>query len=178
LLQNFTSRHRNTAAKLRLLYRAGDHEQLFLNAHNLKGEAGNGGIDPISQAADVLCQQIKSGRTEQLGELTENLAARCEEALARLQHVAAIPEGHDAADEDQPSPPESLKPMLWQLASQLNAKSFSARGLADEIGELARGTSAAGTIADIGQATRQLRYGDAQTLLQDLLAKYGWEEPS
>jgi HPt (histidine-containing phosphotransfer) domain-containing protein len=84
LLQPFTENHKNSASRFLTLLEAGDYDQLYLDAHNLKGEAGNLGLDSISSAADILGRHLKSHQREHIPELTDKLIAHCTSMLSAL----------------------------------------------------------------------------------------------
>jgi PAS domain S-box-containing protein len=177
LLQSFAARRRDTAATLRALLRSGASDQLFLEAHNLKGEGGNLGLDSIKSAADLLCQQIKSGQTERLPEVTEALARQCETILVTLGNLAADTDSREATvtgGEGKPLDLGLALPLLDQLASQLQSRNFGARRLAQELDDLTRGTELAGEWKEIMQAVQQLRYDTAQVALEQLLDRHQW----
>jgi len=171
LLQTFVERHRGSAGRLRTLNQSGNLDALYLAAHNLKGEAGNLGLDAIRSAAESLGQKIKSDEIESLDEFTEALAGQCESTgrllsllveqldVAATPALAAQPQGVDQAQ---------LLPLLAQLAVRLQAKNLAARQLAVELDELSRGTDSAADFSGIVLAVQQLRYDIAMTSLEQL----------
>lgn len=177
LLQSFAERRQDTPAKFRALSQSGDFEQLFLEAHNLKGESGNFGFDSINSAAGFLCQQIKSGQTTRVPEATEELARQCETILATLSRLADHDEGSEpvvACEEKRTLDLVQILPLFDQLASLLLSRNFGARRLSEEIDELTRGTELAGEWKEIMQAVQQLRYDSAQIALKELLDRHQW----
>lgn len=179
LLQAFSDRHQNIAATLRSLQRDGRLDQLYQEAHNLKGEAGNLGFEMVKSSADILAQRVRSGPAQQLSDPTEILAAACETMLATLRSLTPA-----AGDEDASAPVQEkrqldstlLPPILHQLALDLKSKSFDARHLANELEELTRATEWAGEISAIVVAVRQLRYDTALSALEQLLENHHWRQ--
>jgi HPt (histidine-containing phosphotransfer) domain-containing protein len=183
LLQTFADRHRDTVATLRALQQAGDLEQLYMEAHNMKGEAGNLGFDSLKSSADLLSQQIKSGDQARLPELTEILVRQCQTTLDALETLRkpALSAGQAAApgpaDGAQPIDHDQLPPLLEQLAAQLKSRNLGARRLAGEIDERVRGSELAAEFSVIAQAAQQLRYDAALLALQQLLDRHQWRQP-
>jgi HPt (histidine-containing phosphotransfer) domain-containing protein len=186
LLQSFVSRHEDSAKQLRQLRRADDSEQLYLEAHNLKGEAGNLGLIAISSAADRLCRQIKSGSIKPSCELTEALAEQCELMLIRLLKLAGDSgqiQASEPAKKDTQLDMDQILPLLGQLASQLKSRSLGARRMSIELDTLTQGSELAEECAKIRQVAEQLRFDlalaarppglDCMTLLSYLLLALG-----
>jgi CheY-like chemotaxis protein len=177
LLQAFADRHRNIAATLRSLQQAGQLEQLYQEAHNLKGEAGNLGFELVKSSADVLAQQVKSGAGQQLSDPTEALAAACETMLITLRGLNPATKDKDApVQEKRPLDSALLPPLLHQLALDLKSKNFGARRLANELEELTQATDLAEEISTIVVAVRQLRYDTALSALDQLLDRHHWRQ--
>lgn len=179
LLQAFADRHQNLAATLRSLQRAGHLDQLYREAHNLTGEAGNLGFELVKTSASILAQRIKSGSAQQLSEPTEVLAAACETMLVTLRNLTA-----GTHDKDKSAPVQEkrqldltlLPPILHQLALDLKSKNFGARRLANELEELTRATEWTEEISAIVVAVRQLRYDTALSALEQLLDRHHWRQ--
>jgi PAS domain S-box-containing protein len=177
LLQSFVSRHEDSAKQLRQLRRADDSEQLYLEAHNLKGEAGNLGLISISSAADRLCRQIKSGSIKPSCELTEALAEQCELMLIRLLKLAGDSgqiQASEPAKKDTQLDMDQILPLLGQLVSQLKSRSLGARKMAIELDTLTQGSELAEECAKIRQAAEQLRFDVALAALEQLINRHGW----
>jgi HPt (histidine-containing phosphotransfer) domain-containing protein len=174
LLRSFAARHQETADKLRELEQGGDSKLLYLEAHNLKGEAGNLGLDAIKSAADFLGRHIKSGETDRLSRLTEVLARQCESTLVTLANLDEEPQevkAEEPSGEVRELDSEQLRALLEQLATQLRSKSLAARQLATDLERLTRGSGSADEVAEIVQAVRQLRYDAALAALEPLLER-------
>ena len=179
LLLSFSKRHQGTADKLRELEQAGDPSALYLEAHNLKGEAGNLGLDAINSAADFLGRQIKSGEMGRLRKLTEVLAKQCELALITLDNLegkaeeASTPKsGQEAIFLDR----TQLLPLLDLLMSHLQSKNLAARRTVGELDKLTHGTNVGEEFAEIVSAVQQLRYDVALTSLEQLLDQPLWKK--
>ena len=179
LLLSFSKRHQGTADKLRELEQAGDPSALYLEAHNLKGEAGNLGLDAINSAADFLGRQIKSGEMGRLRKLTEVLAKQCELALITLDNLegkaeeASTPKsGQEAIFLDR----TQLLPLLDLLMSHLQSKNLAARRTVGELDKLTHGTNVGKEFAEIVSAVQQLRYDVALTSLEQLLDQPLWKK--
>jgi PAS domain S-box-containing protein len=177
LLQSFLSRHEDSAKQLRQLRRADDSEQLYLEAHNLKGEAGNLGLISISSAADHLCRQIKSGSIQPSQELTETLAEQCELMnihLLKLVGDSGQVEAVEPAKKETQLDIDQILPLFGQLASQLKSRSLGARNVAIELDKMTRGSELAEECANIRQAAEQLRFDVALAALEQLIDRNGW----
>ena len=182
LLLSFAERHPETADKFRALEQAGNPDKLYLEAHNLKGEAANLGLDSIRSAAEFLCRQIKSGEMARLRKLTEILAKQCESTLISLGNLSDCADNGTTANE--PVKEGRLLDLgrvpllLHQLHSQLQSRRLGARGAAGELDDLIRGTGLAEEFAPIVLAVQQLRYDAALTSLEQLLDSHQLREPT
>ncbi len=177
LLSSFSARHQDIGARLLDLQQAGKVDLLYLETHNLKGEAGNLGFTSISALADSLGQQIRAGQLEHLPELTEALVAACTATLGMLLRLT--PGSDRIAPEERAAerPAASLEPIrsaLEQLMAQLKAKNLGARTRLVELDELTRGSELAEDFALISLAVQQLQYGAAIPLLEHLLERHQW----
>lgn len=178
LLQAFFKRRREALGQLRSLLQAGDPEPLYLEAHNLKGEAGNLGFDSVRHAADLLAQDIKSGGTEQMTELAEALIGECEKMLDIMQSL----EGNTMSSDQEKTGESSrslevkaIRPWLDQLEALLLARNFGARRIAHQLDELFAGTDLAEDWGKISQDVQQLRYETAADALRKLLGDSRWQ---
>lgn len=88
LLKSFSVRHAGIADTLRSLDLKGDSGAIYLEAHNLKGEAGNLGLESICAAADMLGRQIKVGGLHEMHKLTAMLARQCEMDMLVLENFS------------------------------------------------------------------------------------------
>ncbi|TXT37913.1 MAG: putative PAS sensor protein, partial [Comamonadaceae bacterium] len=143
LLKSFTERQGEIPAKLCELQQAGLFDELYLQAHNLKGEAGNLGLEAIAIAAEQLGRQIKTGQTQDLAGLTQSLADACTRMLATLlEQAQASPGAAPSTARDAPRRlnVDRLQALLKQLQAQLQAKNFAARQLATELSLLSHNT--------------------------------------
>jgi CheY-like chemotaxis protein len=179
LLRSFVDHRGVAAGKLRALEQAGDRELLYLEAHNLKGEAGNLGLDSIKAAANLLESTLKSGETAATGDLTEALAAQFESTL-RVLHTLLDNSAEESlpplATAAQRLDPERLLPLLRQLVDRLQSRSLAARRLVGEVDALTRGSELAGEFSEIIQAVQQLHYEAALASLEQLLDRHQWRE--
>ncbi len=177
LLLSFAVRHKDTAAKLRELDRSGDNNKLYLEAHNLKGEAGNLGLDSIRSAADFLVRQIKSGETDRLSKLTDALAKQCESVLVTLNNLVENSEGRASGalkKKLRPLDLDRLQPLLRQLHAHLQSKNLAARRLCGDLESLTQGTASEEEFAEILQALQQLRYEAALKCLEQVIEHHHW----
>jgi two-component system sensor histidine kinase/response regulator len=177
LLLSFVDRHRGTADKLRTRQQSDEANLLYLEAHNLKGEAGNLGLDSIRAAAEALERKIKSGNLENLSLGSEALAREFDSTLATLNALA---------EDDKQKPPagtaaevrlldiERLLSLLAELKERLQSRNLAARKLSAELDELTRGTGVAKEFAVIVQAVQRLQYEEALAALDGLLAHHHW----
>jgi CheY-like chemotaxis protein len=174
LLQSFATNRAATAERILELLGRSDHESLYQLAHGLKGEAGNLGIDTVRDAADAVAKAIKSAAVNRLPALTQTLAQRCQESIELLAGLKlASPVSHVATDgfPQRELQIEQALPLLKQLQSLLEVKSFRARATVRELSALIEGTSLAGEFADIEQSVTALRYDDALSQLHQLLKR-------
>jgi HPt (histidine-containing phosphotransfer) domain-containing protein len=176
LLRSYADIHRDTAIRLKALWQTGNQEQLYLEAHNLKGEAGNLGFQAIRACADTVCLRLKSGQENNLVAAVEALAQSCSDMLVTLDQlmdsatVAPVPTA-----EVIPLNLDLILPMLQQFASQLQAKNLGARKLANDINDIAKGTSLATELGEACIAAQHLHYDVALTAVQQLAQREGWQ---
>ncbi|MDT4329610.1 response regulator [Methylomonas sp. MED-D] len=166
LLARFAERHGDAGAQIRRLAGDGDNEALYQLAHNLKGEAGNLGLDSIAGPADRLGRLLKSAGAQNWAELAATLASECEAMTARLAAltldaaaVPAAPSGGGAGE---------FWPRLTLLEQQLRSKSLEARHLVDELEGTLDDPILAEQFAKVVQAVKQLRYDAALVELATL----------
>jgi two-component system sensor histidine kinase/response regulator len=183
LLLSFADRHQGTADKLRTLQQSGEANPLYLEAHNLKGEAGNLGLDSIRAAAEALERKIKSGNLENLSLGSEALARQFESTLATLHTLHTL---NALAEDDKQVPPagttaevrlldtERLLSLLAELKERLQSRNLAARKLSTELDELTRGTGVAEEFSRIVQAVQRLHYEEALASLDGLLEHHHW----
>ena len=177
LLQSFGQRHHDICERLGAWVQAGDFYNLFLAVHNLKGEAGNLGLEALKTAADELGQAIKLREFERVRPLFDSL---CESCNATLATIATLPDdlagmaSGDVAATAKPVDMKRVRPLLKHLAVQLQAKKLGARQLAGELELVARGTPLSIEVADIIEAVQQLNYEVAAASLAALLDQEKW----
>ncbi|MFT3849017.1 MAG: PocR ligand-binding domain-containing protein [Propionivibrio sp.] len=175
LLTSFGERRRDIAPLLAQLEQTGDLDRLYLEAHNLKGEAGNLGFVAVRASADALGSQIRAGNGERLAELTQTLMRDCTAILGLLRRLPAVAD--DAARNGEPPvggksvDRDRFRALLDLLNAQLEAKDLGARQLATELETLAQGTEFANRTSAIATAVRYLRYDSALALLERLRAE-------
>ena len=179
LLQSFTERHKNTAEHIAHLLHSGHFDQLYLEAHNLKGEAGNLGLTALRTSADLLGQQIKSGHRESLPELTQCLASQCKSIVERLEKLDAptqVPTKSPSVGEAATRQADltQIRPLLQELSVMLHAKNFGARRLAEKLKDLSQSSSFFEEMNPIIQSVNQLRYEVALKALEQLLDRREW----
>jgi PAS domain S-box-containing protein len=171
LLLKFADRRAGIGAEFRRLAPAGELDSLYQLAHNLKGEAGNLGLDAIAAAAGHLEQLLKSGATAGLSEAVEELARQCEAIPALLAGLTAVeqtvaPEPYARHDAD----------WFWSnlalLEQQLQTKSLDARRLAVELESGIADRELLREFAPIALSIGQLRYDKALSDLSRLVERY------
>jgi CheY-like chemotaxis protein len=170
LLRSFAENRASTADHLQALLARSDHESLYQLAHGLKGEAGNLGIDAVHDAADALAKAVRGAESQRLPELTQALAACCQQSISLLDGLQAqtSPASPDVLV-DQPLQIERLRPLLKQLEPLLEVKSFGARAVVREVADLLKGTALASDFADIDQSVASLAYDHALSKLREFL---------
>lgn len=179
LLLSFAERHRGVGEKLRAFDQTGDFNAIYLAAHNLKGEAGNLGLDEIRIAADFLGRQIKSGELDHLHKPTTVLAHQCEAMLVILDTFFAATEGAGSVD---PPPPAVVMPLqldrvsslMETLGGSLQSRNLGARRIVSELESLLHGHPGREEMGVIATAIRELRYDDALSGLDLLLDTSPW----
>ena len=181
LLRAFAERNRDLTARLKLLKETGDREGIYLEAHNLKGEAGNVGLDAVRVLADQLAHEIKIGQDSRQSDLIIALSIECGAAIALVDRLPeyAPPAAADSDAEptgELPAPDVArMMPLFGELATRLQTKNFDARRLSVELRDRLRGSGpAAHEFAAIAVAVEQLHYDDALTLLEAFLERHDW----
>jgi CheY-like chemotaxis protein len=172
LLRSFAQSRASMADQMQMLLAQTEHESLYQLAHGLKGEAGNLGIDAVHDAADALAKAVRSAQNQRLPELTQALAACCQQSislLGRMQTPAPVSPVTPNVLVAQPLQIERLRPLLKQLQPLLEDKSFGARAVVRELADLLKGTALASDFADIDQSVASLAYDHALTKLQEFL---------
>ncbi|TAN66499.1 MAG: GAF domain-containing sensor histidine kinase [Methylobacter sp.] len=177
LLSAFVQRHQAIADHLKEPLKNHDTNTLYALAHGLKGEAGNLGIDQLKNAADSLANAARSGDQAHLSILADALLTHCEQAFILIRQLNATLPGNAtelASSATEAVPLEQLLPLLSQLNALLIAKSFRAREVMHEVGELLKATPMSVEFADIEHNIQALRYDLAAAKLAQLLANQGW----
>ena len=177
LLQSFADRHQRIGAHLAQLCTAGELERLHLEAHNLKGEAGNLGFDGLRRLADQLCEAI-GRRPPQTPPSPEQLAAvadECARAVAlagQWQAPSASDPAAKAAAGTAATNFDQLLPLLLRLKTRLEVKSLDARHAAAELDARIHGSPLVEELAGIILSVQQLHYGLALASLEQLLERH------
>jgi PAS domain S-box-containing protein len=170
LLRTFARSRVNTSDLMHTLLAQAEHESLYQLAHGLKGEAGNLGIDGVRDAANALAKAVRNAQSQRLPELTQALAACCQQSIGLLAglQAQASPVAPEAIT-NQPLPIERLRPLLEQLEPLLVVKSFAARAVVREVADLLKGTSLASHFTEINQSVAALAYDSALSKLREFL---------
>lgn len=178
LLQSFSERHVGTAAKLRTLHLAGDIDAICLEAHNLKGEAGNLGIDAVRAAADHLGIRVKAGdAAAALDRLVEDLARQVQNVVEMLASGVSgneSPLQDDLGESVIPFSIEQAEVQLEILRDLLKSRNLAARRVASELETSFRGNPGLHEIREIAGAIRDLHYETALSLLDELFSMPPW----
>lgn len=179
LLQSFSERHLETVAKLRALHAANDIDAIGLEAHSLKGEAGNLGIDVVRTAADHLEARIKAGDSGvALQRLVDDLAQRLEEAVELLDPGVFAAEDDDRGDGGGatvvPFSVVQAEAQLGILRDLLRSRNLAARRVASELETSFRGNPGLHEIREIAGAIRELHYEAALRMLDRLFSRPPW----
>ncbi len=179
LLVDFARRHGSDAAEVRRLAAAGERETLYQLAHDLKGEAGNLGMNALSAAADVAaCAVRQDAAQEDILAAGTALAQRCAEALAQLATLddtttaASVPASGD--DALPPARQEELERLLSRLREELAARQFSAMQTAEQLAVLVEGSALAAPFNTVLRPARALDFGAAELALQQLQDHPAW----
>ena len=174
LLKNFAEQHGNIASKLRHLTMNSDFDRLYILAHTLKGEGGNLGFEVINSLADQICLAIKHDDQGDLAAQTETLAKACESIIHLLSRLDLRPDtlpGHTSLK--YPMNKKEFVLRLQELLNLLKIKSLDARDLALTLEGKTDNSQLAAEFTNIVQATTQLRYDTAVSLLEKLLNRHG-----
>ncbi len=171
LLLTFADRRADVGTEFRRLLQVGELDSLFQVAHNLKGEAGNLGLDAIAASAGHLADLLKSEASAGLSEAGEELARQCDAipellaGLARVERTAAPDTGitHDV---------DEFWSRLPLLEQQLRTKSLDARRLAAQLESEIADRELLGEFAPIALSIVQLRYDEALSDLSRLVESY------
>ena len=150
------------------MYQARRFDDLYMEAHSLKGEAGNIGARALQAAADRVCEHLKTHPGERIDGLIADLVREYDAmaALARKFEYPPPATPPTAASTREAPSSEQVLALLEKLDAALKAKSLDARRLMSELDELTRGTALAADLADLVQAVQQLHYGQAQASLE------------
>ena len=174
LLARFAEQHRDSAAAIEAQAQPANPDELYRLAHELKGEAGNLGLDLLAKAAQRLAESARLRQPELLPQQAAELATACRHCVAALQQCAALQLQAAGGNGTQQVDQERLLPMLQQLAQQLTNRSFSAMESASAVETLLAGTGQAEAFARINRAAQALSYDAALTALRQWMADNGW----
>ena len=168
LLHSFGQRHLTVASQIAPMYQARRFDDLYMEAHSLKGEAGNIGARALQAAADRVCEHLKTHPGDSMDGLIADLVREYDAmaALARKFEYPPPATPPTAANTREAPSSEQVLALLEKLDAALQAKSLDARRLMSELDELTRGTALAADLADLVQAVQQLHYGQAQASLE------------
>ena len=172
LLASFCERRRDIATALDRLRQTGDLDQLYLESHNIKGEAGNLGFGAVRASADALGHRIKAGDTAHLPNLTRTLIDDCQAVLELLHELPPASEPL-ASPNQRPAAEESvdraqLRALTDRLKAELEAKNLGASQQAAELEAFTRGSALFEQTNAIATAVRQLHYDVALALLEKI----------
>ena len=173
LLHSFATRHQETAPRLQAPATGNDLDQLYLEAHNLKGEAGNIGCHTLRLCAHRVCEHIRNGEHPQLAALTADLLREYDRVFVLISDFEKIQAAKAPVNEQGEHAIDSaaLRSLLEQLDQALQAKSLNARQLIADIEEITRTTEWSEVLASTIQDVRQLHYGPARASLEQVLAR-------
>ncbi|WP_319243645.1 response regulator [uncultured Propionivibrio sp.] len=179
LLQSFSERHLETVPKLRALQAANDIDAIGLEAHNLKGEAGNLGIDAVRTAADHLGVRIKAGDSSvTLQRLVDDLVKHLEDAVELLGPGAFALEDANSNDGGGatviPFSVAQAEAQLGILRDLLRSRNLAARRVASELETSFRGNPGLHEVREIAGAIRELHYEAALCMLDQLFSRPPW----
>ena len=174
LLARFAEQHRGSAAAIEAQAQPANPDELYRLAHELKGEAGNLGLDLLAKAAQQLAESARLRQPELLPQQAAELATACRHCVAALQQCAALQLQAAGGNGTQQVDQERLLPMLQQLAQQLTNRSFSAMESASAVETLLAGTGQAEAFARINRAAQALSYDAALTALRQWMTDNGW----
>ncbi len=173
LLHSFAKRHQETAPRLQAPATGNDLDQLYLEAHNLKGEAGNIGCHTLRLCAHRVCEHIRNGEHPQLAALTADLLREYDRVFVLISDFEKIQAAKAPVNEQGEHAIDSaaLRSLLEQLDQALQAKSLNARQLIADIEEITCTTEWSEVLASTIQDVRQLHYGPARASLEQVLAR-------
>ena len=172
LLASFCERRRDIATALDRLRQTGDLDQLYLESHNIKGEAGNLGFRAVRASADALGLRIRAGDTAHLPNLTRTLIDDCQAVLELLHELPPASEPLTSPNQ-RPAAEESvdraqLRALTDRLKAELQAKNLGAGQQAAELEAFTRGSALFEQTNAIATAVRQLHYDVALALLEEI----------
>ncbi|HEX8989213.1 MAG TPA: response regulator [Rhodocyclaceae bacterium] len=162
LLADFELNQADAARCVDELIAAGRCEEAAHRAHTVKGTAMILGLERLAAVAAPLDKALRLGDAAAGRALLVPFAAELAEALdACALWRAAQP----AVPEDAPCPPpapDSLRPMLEELAALAGRGSMSALGPARELAKLLCGTRHGGAAREISEALDRLDFAGAR----------------
>jgi signal transduction histidine kinase/DNA-binding response OmpR family regulator len=166
LLQAFVQQHGETAEIVRAHASEPAASVLYELAHQLKGVAGNLGLQEVFSSASRLGMQLKLLNPADCAADVAALADACERSVQSLAKVLAGFELDEAADAEKDAPDlEQLYPLLETLGGQMRNKSFNAMQTLGQIEEvLGNGALAAG-FREVSRPVRELDYESAAAAL-------------
>ena len=173
LVRSFALQLPGVGERLRTSLHHGEYDALYRDAHNLKGSAGNLGLETIRNAADRLARDIRDGNARaEWPALTEALVQACEDAIQLLQAVSSgiepppvsSPTTGEGADEAAVAAQLAL---LNLLEKQLRERDFAARATAASINVRLAAASDREGWATVATAVAELRFAEALTALTD-----------
>lgn len=160
-LKSFAARHSDISLKIDAHLRQNQLKELCLEAHDLKGEAGNLGLDTVHGLADTLELLIKSGETRSVHAASAALSAECNSLLQCLSTLNSETTGKDTAQAAPFFDRKRFDYLLEKLDAQLSAKDMDAQLTLLELDSLVSGTTFAREIAAITPVVQTLDYDEA-----------------
>ena len=181
LLKTFAVRTEPIMAKLSATVSSGNAQDVYIAAHNIKGEAANLGLMSVVALANVLEQVAKSEQPEDVLLASDKL---CAEFFSIRDEIRTIETGTESTGQihynegggSSGEVPGEIGGLLRQLAEQLETKDLDARQTAQKVEQLARNCVLFDQIAAVVLAVQKLQYDVALTLVNQLLEQSRWEQ--
>jgi two-component system sensor histidine kinase/response regulator len=160
-IRSFMGEYGNAAGHVAAALAGPRLDQLQAIAHNLKSNAAYLGAEGVAALASTLEDELRAGRTAQVGQLAMELVAALDGVLAGLAKVMAQAAARTVD-------PASVARLLQQLADLLGADDARAEDALAELETVLAGGMHDARLAAISRAVDEIEYHAAMAPLVDL----------
>jgi two-component system sensor histidine kinase/response regulator len=160
-IRSFLSEYGAASRQIHAALDSGRLAPLQAMAHNLKSNAAYLGAEGVAALASTLEDELRAGRTAQVGELAAGLADALDGVLGGLAHVAR-------QAEMRPFDPDRVARLIGALAELLDADDARAEDVFAELDSLLAGGAHDVNLATISRALDEIEYHVAMAPLASL----------